>query len=620
MAITSSPVKRTWRWLMSSLAGLQFGGARDLYEVLGYPRELNAQDYLGAYLRGDIAARIVDAYPAATWRECPTICAMGDENGEGPFAQAVEQLNKDQKLFQVLARLDRLVNMGHYGVLFLGLGGAEQPNMPARPGVAYKLGYLKPFGEPSAQITAWGSDPIKPDFGTPTRYTLTTGVEWAGFGGGRRSVIVDASRVIHIAENALDDPSIGLPRLERGWNRLMDLDKLVGGSAEVFWQNAAQLRAWKAEADATWEPADKAAMEDQIEELQHKLRRDVLLRGVEPQSLAGQIDDPSPHIDKVLDIIAGAYGIPKRILLGTESGELASSQDENNWAGRIVERREQHAGPNIVRPLIDKLVAFGVLPQPEGGDYEIEWPESDTLGEVQRATIASQKASAVSTYVGTPGTEQVVPPEEFRVWLGLSEVSDYAPPEESFAPEPDPLDETNPEVKAAADAITANAAPRSLYVRRDVLNWRELAAWAKEQGFPTTVGEAMHVTIAYSRAPVDWMRITEAWSREPDGTLAVPAGGPRVVEQLGPAGAVVLEFNCSDLKWRHDQIREAGASWDFADYTPHITFTYEPGDVAKALESITPYAGEIVLGPEIFEPVDDATSYRDTLTEHRRRP
>src|SRR5690606_31122141 len=154
---------------------------------------------------------------------------------------------------------------------------------------------------------------------------------WQGVGGANRSVDVHWTRVIHIAERALDDEAIGLPRLERIYNRVMDCEKLLGGSAEIYWQNAAQLRASKADPEVEWDPDEQKAMEEQFEELYHGLRRDLRLRGVEPHQLAAAVADPKGHLDAQLDFISGATGIPKRILIGSERGELASEQDENNW-------------------------------------------------------------------------------------------------------------------------------------------------------------------------------------------------------------------------------------------------------------------------------------------------
>lgn len=161
-------------------------------------------------------------------------------------------------------------------------------------------------------------------------------------------------------------------------------------------------------------------------------------------------------------------------------------------------------------------------------------------------------------------------------------------------------------------ALIAKAAPKSLYVCRHVVNAAELVAWAKEAGFPTTLpAEDLHVTIAYSRTPVDWMKVGQTWDEE----VEVPAGGPRLMERLGPTGAArVLLFASDALKWRHEAIREAGASWDHPGFQPHVTISY--ADDCPDLSTVEPFQGVIRLGPERFAEVKE--SWADGIVEKNR--
>jgi len=161
----------------------------------------------------------------------------------------------------------------------------------------------------------------------------------------------------------------------------------------------------------------------------------------------------------------------------------------------------------------------------------------------------------------------------------------------------------------------SKAEPRTLYVSRKVLNAAEIIKWAKAQGFKTTLPAAdLHVTVCYSRTPIDWMKAQEAWTQNENGELIIRPGGPRVVEPLGDKGAIVLMFASSELGWRHMSLKEIGASWDHQEYQPHITLTYDGGEVD--LETIQPYRGKIKLGPEVFEEVDDA--WTDDLVEKNK--
>lgn len=150
-----------------------------------------------------------------------------------------------------------------------------------------------------------------------------------------------------------------------------------------------------------------------------------------------------------------------------------------------------------------------------------------------------------------------------------------------------------------------------LYVYRNIVNGAEIAAWCRANGFPTVRDpETMHVTITYSKDPVDWLAMGEpdSWPNpDADGNIKLPAGGPRVLESFGGQNGnpkvIVLAFASNSLSWRHRAMRDKGASWKWPDYTPHITLCADAGDFD--FEALKPYAGEIVLGPEIFEPIDE---------------
>ena len=142
-----------------------------------------------------------------------------------------------------------------------------------------------------------------------------------------------------------------------------------------------------------------------------------------------------------------------------------------------------------------------------------------------------------------------------------------------------------------------------LYVYRSVDNAAEIIKWAKDQGFKTTLkAEDLHVTVIYSRNSVDWFKLGDNWSGDWEtGKLKIRPGGPRAMAEFGK-GAIVLQFQSGDLWWRNKQAQEMGASWDYDDYQPHITITYDKGDVD--LDTVKPYNGKIELGPEVFEPID----------------
>lgn len=153
-------------------------------------------------------------------------------------------------------------------------------------------------------------------------------------------------------------------------------------------------------------------------------------------------------------------------------------------------------------------------------------------------------------------------------------------------------------------------AKRTLYVSKPLKNADELIAWAKSQGFKTTLpAEEMHVTVVYSKKPVDWSTIGEG---KPDVSVI---GGKRWLERLGDEGAVVLRFESPDLQGRHGALRDAGASSDYVGYRPHVTISYnaEGLDISK----IEPFDGPLMFGAEYVAEIN--SGWHEKIVEKSMR-
>src|SRR3972149_7429934 len=130
---------------LARLAGMQFGGARDMYTVLGYKSQLTLEDYILRYDRQDIAKRIVDAPPAATWAGTLQV------EGQSRFNKAWMKLWTDFGLGSIFERVDKLAGFGQYSVLVLGFEGTNTLETPL-PSGQKRLMYLQPFAQKNAMI------------------------------------------------------------------------------------------------------------------------------------------------------------------------------------------------------------------------------------------------------------------------------------------------------------------------------------------------------------------------------------------------------------------------------------------------------------------------------------
>jgi len=133
-----------------------------------------------------------------------------------------------------------------------------------------------------------------------------------------------------------------------------------------------------------------------------------------------------------------------------------------------------------------------------------------------------------------------------------------------------------------------------LYVSRKLKNVAAIAAYARKHGI--TADDDLHVTVLYSRKPVDPFKMGASWNE----TLTIAEGGPRKIEKLGDK--VVLRFHSDDIQWRHDQMIREGASHDYPEFRPHLSLGDAEGVDIEAIDE--PYQGELIFGPELFEPLE----------------
>ncbi len=142
-----------------------------------------------------------------------------------------------------------------------------------------------------------------------------------------------------------------------------------------------------------------------------------LIEGITAKSLAPQVVDPSPQIRVQIEAICIQKGIPLRIFLGSERGELSSSQDANAWNDRLMARMTTYATPRLICPFVSRLVRFGVLPRPE--QFHVDWPDLSKMTDQEKAAVSLQRTDAIVKYVGGSG-DQLIEPQNY-----LTKVLDF---------------------------------------------------------------------------------------------------------------------------------------------------------------------------------------------------
>lgn len=391
-------------------------GNRDTFEVFGYPDLITSTDYYQRYERQDIAKRIIEAYPEACWTK--DIVVSDDLNSEDitSFEKDFTDLASRLKLYNYMYRLDKVTGFGRYGVLYIGVAG-EEPKTPVEDTVDEKdILYITPYTEDQAQIASYNTDPQSPRYGLPETYNLSVNT-FEGIEGQlsteKSSMVAHHTRIIHVAEGLLGNDIFGQPRLKSIYNRLIDLDKVMGGSAELFWQNGRGALNLNMPSDVDLDSDSKDLLTDNMQQFSNNLTRYLKTKGIDVNAVEFQVPNPEQNVEQIFKMISGATGIPVRILTGSERGELASTQDTANWNNRVSERRVNFCEPSILRPFIDWCIQHKTISEPKDDIYYVEWPMFSGVSEEQKAEIAAKKASAITQYNNSPGIDQLVPPKQF---------------------------------------------------------------------------------------------------------------------------------------------------------------------------------------------------------------
>ena len=112
--------------------GQQYGGERDIYQALGYPKEITFDKYLARYTRQDIARAVINRPVSHTWKGVITLTETGiKETTE--LEKGWKALNAKLQLQNKFIRVDKLSSIGTYGALLLGFDDVKNQKGFATP-------------------------------------------------------------------------------------------------------------------------------------------------------------------------------------------------------------------------------------------------------------------------------------------------------------------------------------------------------------------------------------------------------------------------------------------------------------------------------------------------------
>ncbi|NDJ59439.1 DUF1073 domain-containing protein [Enterobacteriaceae bacterium 4M9] len=404
----------------------------------GFPQQVTYDNLYSLYRRGGIAHGAVEKLVSKCWQTNPEIIE-GELSDETRKETAWERKTKavfTNRLWRSFADADRRRLVGRYAGILLHIRDGKAWSQPVTKGhglekitVAW-AGSLKP-GE-------WDSGLNSRTYGQPKMWQYTEHLP----NGSSRRVDVHPDRVFILGDYSGD--AIGF--LEPGYNAAVSLEKVEGGSGESFLKNAARQLSVNFEKDidfnniASLYGVSVTDLQDKFNEVAGEINRgnDVLMttQGASVTPLVTAVADPGPTYDVNLQTFAASVDEPVKILVGMQTGERASTEDQKYMNARCQSRRGDLSFD--IEDFCDKLVDLKIIDHV--GQKTVIWDDLNAQTDSEKLESAKLMADINSVSLATG--ETVFTGEEIRTAAG-------------FEGSPEPLweDDDDEESKAADTTI-----------------------------------------------------------------------------------------------------------------------------------------------------------------------
>lgn len=368
------------------------------YRDFGYPETLTFLQLYTMFCRNGIARAGIEKTVLKTWQDFPFLLeaerdgSEGSQKKETKLERDVRQRFDDLRFWQHLAEADRRSLVGKYSGVILRLADSKRFQEPVDtvPGGLMGLVELIPAWEGQLTVAEWVTDETAEDYGQPKMFSFIESSVGNDTNKARQFQLHPDRVLVWSKDGTVHGSSL----LEPGYNDLMTLEKISGAGGEGFWKNAKSAPVFEVDkeakvsemAKAMGVPVDELAdkMSEQVEDWQKGFDKLLMIQGMQAKTLGITLPSPEHFFNIALQSFAASIPIPLKILVGSQSGERASTEDANEWAQTNMSRRTAQVVPGIMS-LVRRLERFGTLPEK---DWFIDWTdltESSMSEKIDRA-------------------------------------------------------------------------------------------------------------------------------------------------------------------------------------------------------------------------------------------
>lgn len=415
--------------MISSRVRLLSGGIDDkrprAWQEYGFPDQLGFDALYNAYRRVDVAHGAVERLVEKCWQSQPGVIE-GDETRNSTAMTATERawgrLFKDLDLWRVMEEADRRRLVGRYSgvILYWADGKPWAEPVDGTP----RLAKLEAVWADQLKVESWHEDQSDPDtYGTPRTYTFTE----PSFGGKPSQITtIHADRVFILGNMCPRSPAF----LEPGYNQLVTIEKITGGSGESILKAAAQNVVLEYDKDvdlAQIAEANGLTMAEFQEFLDSRARdwgegvdKMMALQGGRAVNLQPSQVDPSGAFNVAVSAFAASVLIPTKIIIGNQQGDRASTEDQKDFNARGQGRRVNQLSPEILA-FLRHVARFGFIRI--GDEVSVMWDDLTRPTRTER--LADAKIMAETVAIGISTGTRYYNDEEVREVGGYDGPADF---------------------------------------------------------------------------------------------------------------------------------------------------------------------------------------------------
>ncbi|MDE9544782.1 anti-CBASS protein Acb1 family protein [Xenorhabdus bovienii] len=401
----------------------------NIYSEFGYPEQLRFKEYYNVYERNAVAHAAVHCLLDGCWQDNPTIID-GEEKKESDVTSAWEtKVTKLLKPFWAKIKdADRRNMIGNYSALLIQVRDSKNWSEPVDVTVVSRLKVdavvnLIPVWEPQLTVAERDQDIHSDTYGQPKMFNFDERpVGQVEMQGPAKQLLIHPSRVITLCEGAESgDIFSGTPLLRAGYNKLLDIEKVSGGSSEGFLKNASRQIGVEFEKETDMSSITTAAIQAGYKDLGAALEDKIskLNRGTDSAAVmqAGRLNvlsvapgDPTPTWEVTAREFCASVQVPFTVLFGTQTGKLAGDKDDATWKVRLNGRRWGFL-TQYVTQLITRLWEIGIIEPPSSGEVTIAWSDMLAASEQEKIDNMIKMAEAALKTQQAFGTPAFTPNE-----------------------------------------------------------------------------------------------------------------------------------------------------------------------------------------------------------------